>query len=189
MVKSKHHKFLLIWTIGLAGLLGATTETYAQAGAKVISVKKREKTLHLGETYLNLKNPEQYASFSELNYPFSFLPPEEEVEVVPEATPEVVEAPVEKEPEIVLTDREVLEDVAANMNPTGTLERAGKTYLVFAKGQIPDGGSIKLNYKGKPYMIRITDVADTGYNLVLNDETIYKTLGGSGKGTIQRDEN
>lgn len=188
MADRNYYRTSTVWMIAITMLIGATTEGLAQAGAKVISEKKRSMTLELGEKYLHLKDPVLYEKLAELVYPFSFLPPEEEVEEVAEAPVAVNEEAPPPPPEIIMTDREVLEDVAANIKPTGTLERAGKAYLVFPKGQIPDGGTIKLNYKGKPYVIRITDVTDTGYNLILNDETTYKTLGDSGKGTVERDE-
>lgn len=149
----------------------------AQSGA-VIPTKKRKAILEQGRTFIYQQDPELKATFAELRYPFAF-----KVEKVEEVVETVVEAP--KEPE--LTDKDVLAEVAPKINATGTMMRGGTSYLIFSNGQLPEGGSIKLNFRGKPYIVRVANITSAGYELRLNDEVYKKTFGHESSGTIERD--
>ncbi len=150
----------------------------AQSGA-VIPIKKRKAILEEGRTYMYQEDPELKAAFVDLLYPFSFK--EEEI---PE---EIIEKEPDKPVEPELTDKDVLTEVAPKINATGTMVRGGTSYLIFPNGQLPEGGSIKLNFRGKPYIIRVININSSGYDLKLNDDVVHKTFGQGTSGTIERD--
>lgn len=164
----------------LASIMLIPASLVAQSGGAVIPIERREKSLAEGKLFISQKDPDLKATFSELRYPFAF----KEKEVIPEAVEEVEVVEEPKEPE--LTDRQVLDEIAPKINASGTLVRGSKAYLIFPNGQLPDGGTIRLNFRDKTYIIQVTDVTTSGYSLRLNDEVAKKTFGTEMKGTIER---
>lgn len=160
----------------------ALPESTAQiGGGRVITVKKRKDTLDLGRQDIDQKNPAYRAELASLSYPFAF---KEEIKPV--------EAPTQTRKEEVVvvqtfSDREILEEVSAQIRPTGTLMRGNQRILVFPQGQIVEGGTVRVNFRGTPHIVRIMGISDRGYTLVMNDETMERTFGQASEGAIRRD--
>ncbi|MEO0796453.1 MAG: hypothetical protein AAFX93_14885 [Verrucomicrobiota bacterium] len=168
-------------TLPLLSLLFAFFYTNSAAADRVISITKRTKQIKAAEKYYDVSDPEVLTAIDDVRYPFEFAPePEPEPVAVVDNKPVVVK-------EVAYTDAEVLEAVSPTIRPTGVMFREGAGILILPQGQLRDGDTVKINFRGSPYLIQVLDVNSKNYTLKLNDSTVIRQFDeGAGKG-ITRD--
>lgn len=171
-MKTPHRIFLLLLLAPIC----------VQAADRVVARTKRINMLKETRQYTNLADPELKSEISEVRYPFEFKPEEVKAPVKVVDNKPVEVAPVE------ITNEEILDKIAPNIKPTGVLFKAGKGVLILPKGQLADGSAIRVNYAGKPYLIRVTDVTTDSFTLRLDDASLVRQIdAGSGRG-VTRDK-
>ncbi len=74
------------------------------------------------------------------------------------------------------TAREVLEMIAASINPTGTMFMREEPILVFASGHRRVGDRITASVDGVQYTVTISGIDRTSYTLRLNNEQISRPI-------------
>lgn len=149
-------------------------------GSKVVPHSRREKLLTETARFMNFQDAAMADQLVVARYPFEFEPPKE-------VAPELLTEP-EKIPDKVYTDEEILNAVAPLIRPSGAVVRDGKGILILPQGPLPDGSVVKLNFQGKPYLIKVMDVVSDSYKLKLNESVIVRSFDPSAKsGRVSRD--
>jgi len=172
-----------IITILLSTLIALSALPGGLHGQSVVSSKKRGEVIKLGEAYIDRSLPDWEATLNALEYPFSFVLPQDPVE---EAQPVIEEAAPVAPPKPELTPRQILDEVATKINATGIVQRGEVTYLIVSGGLISEKSTIRINYEGKPYVIQVEDASNDGYTLRLQNETVRKSFGQKSSGSIER---
>ncbi|WP_309396258.1 hypothetical protein [Cerasicoccus maritimus] len=145
----------------------------------VVPRTKRINMLKEAQACLLKADPELKTDIADVRYPFEF-----------EAKPVVVETKGEPVKEVVqeeITNEEILEKISPKIMPTGVLFKGGKGVLILPRGQLADGSAIRVNYGGKPYLIKVTDVTTGSFTLQLDDASLVRQIdAGAGRG-VKRD--
>ena len=139
----------------------------AQSLQQVIAVKKRNQILSEGESLTHLQDPPLKQKIAELSYPFSFKP-DEKLEPIETSEQDAEPTPVS------YSDKQILQSVAKNLDATGVIIQGNRPYLILPNGNIPMGSKIKVNYRGIPYTIVISDIDQSRYILKLNQASFTK---------------
>lgn len=88
-----------------------------------------------------------------------------------------VEAPPSASPaQRTRTLREVLELIAASLNPTGTAMLRDQPILLFGARQMKIGDRIPATLDGAQYTVEITGIERTSFTVRLNDEQISRPI-------------
>ncbi|GHB94266.1 hypothetical protein [Cerasicoccus arenae] len=156
------------------------TSIVAEAAAdRVVARTKRINMLKNAQEQIDISDPALLEELPQVRYPFEFAPEAEKVVVV---QTETAAPPPPKE----ITKDEVLERIAPSLNPSGIIFKEGKGVLILPKGLLPDGSAIKVNYGGKPYLIKVTDVTSDSYTLRLDETSLVRQFdAGSGRGVTR----
>lgn len=85
-------------------------------------------------------------------------------------------APVAGPAPRVRTTREILEMIAANVSPTGTMFMRDEQILVFPNGHRRVGDRITATVGGAQYSVTISGIDRTSYTLQLNNEQISRPI-------------
>ncbi|WP_309385537.1 hypothetical protein [Cerasicoccus frondis] len=154
----------------------------AQAANVVTPRTKRINLLKDCRQCLQVADPEAKKEIPSVRYLFEFEPaPEAPKPVIVNDKP----APVVEVVEV--SNQEILDKISPKIMPTGVMFQRGKGVLILDKGQLADGSSIRVNYGGKPYIIKVTDVTTDSFTLRLDDASLVRKIdAGSGRG-VKRD--
>lgn len=155
------------------------TGTVSGQGRNIPPQSNRDQVLQMARNLLHPKDTGLLERLSEIPYPFDFYrPPIEEQPTSVGVKP--------KEVEVVYSDEEVLEAVAPTIRPTGTVIRGNQRILVLPNGNLSEGALLNVNFRGKPYEIRLEQIRNDRYVLRLNETTLIRYFDGDTTGRITR---
>ncbi|MBD5781809.1 hypothetical protein IEN85_20075 [Pelagicoccus sp. NFK12] len=92
---------------------------------------------------------------------------------VPDSGKKVV---VEEEVEVVLTDEELLKELANYVNPTGIFMFGGEFYLIFKEKKLKVGSELGITYNGANYSVVITEITGSTYKISRGDSELQLKL-------------
>ena len=165
----------LLFTAGLGLLLGLPATVQA---ARVISdlqpPQKRQATVALAEKLAQRMTPP--ALPEDLVSPFNPTQfnkpdPSETPAVAPVAGPAVPDAPPP-----VLGDREILEAVAMQLTPTGTINYEGSPLLVMGSKRFEAGTRFTVTYNGEDYDLELVAIDRTTFTLRYKGEVFTRPI-------------
>ncbi len=166
-----------ILAIGLVFLVMASSGL-AQMGARISSARDRQTTLDTVEKALSMEDAGLKARFAELRYPFRFVEPEQPTAVAgkDDEKPEPV---VEEKP--VIPDEVILEAIAAQLRPKGTLIRSDRRMIILIGPggrdiNLREGDEFSANYQGEQYSVTVSSVTTDLFSLKLNDTVISRPV-------------
>lgn len=89
---------------------------------------------------------------------------------------ETSQAPARAAAPAAITDRQLLEAIARQIDPTGTVAIGGEPMLLFGQKRIKVGDALPITFDGKPYDIVITAIQSTSFTLRLRGEEITRSI-------------
>jgi hypothetical protein len=154
------------------GLLGSSL---AQAKVPASDLTSPEKRRTVVEQASQLAKPSKAAGLpEELTSPFSppgfDLTDAEERAASSVATTKVVGAPK------LSSDRELLEQIATKIPPTGTIFLNGEARLMFAKKTVRIGDHFTVTFNNQDYDLELVNIDRTTFTLRLNREEITRPI-------------
>ena len=76
----------------------------------------------------------------------------------------------------IVTSREILEKIAARIQPSGTTVFAGKPILYFRQKMLKVGDRLTITFEGSDYELEITAIEPTTFTLRLRNEEITRPI-------------
>ncbi|MCC5022900.1 MAG: hypothetical protein J6386_08940 [Candidatus Synoicihabitans palmerolidicus] len=143
-------------------VLGLASEAWAQA-ANVFSPKRRMPTVEKAVAFSARVLPEPLTE--DLNNPF--FPNRPEPEVAPVESDQT-ETPVAA-PRGPRDNFELLETIAPEINPSGTMMLGGQPLLLFGQKKIRVGGELPIIYAGNRYTLVISAIESSFFTLRLGE--------------------
>ncbi len=145
---------------GLLAIIGGMSVLSAQR-ADVLPSSRRQATVELAEEIANRQLAGPLAE--ELNNPFfpDFMKPKEQPVESTDGT-----APVYTGPS---NNYELLETIAPELTPSGTMVLGGEPLLLFGQKKIRVGGELPIIYEGKRYTLVISAIESSFFTLRLGD--------------------
>lgn len=150
----------------IALMAAVPAATFAQTGGRVPPPAQRVATLELARNLLVTTPIEVDAEDLAMKNPFG------------PRTPVVKDEPVTPVQTVVrsATDREVLVNVIANINPSGTMMIGDQPFLLFGQKKLKVGDVIPIGFQGKTYELVLTGIERTSFTLRLNKEEITRPI-------------
>lgn len=172
---------ILISTLGI--LLVASG---LQAQDRVVAHTKRMNLLKSAQELIDVSDESLFEKLSDVRYPFEFEP-QKTVVVADNTNKEKIVAPPPPPPKPV-TKKEALDEFVSRLRPTGVLFKEDRGVLILAGGkQLLEGKVYRVNYKGKPFDIEVTEVTTDSYTLSIDDVTVTSPFDESSGTGIKRD--
>ena len=82
----------------------------------------------------------------------------------------------EEKEAIVLSDDQLLGELAKFIKPTGTFVFGGEPYLVFNESRFGRGSQLPIVYENKEYNVTITNISGSGYAIRFGDAELQLKL-------------
>ncbi len=149
--------------VGLVAALSLGASVWAQR-ADVLPASRRQATVELAASIADRTPAGPLAA--DLNNPFfpnSFKPKKQPVSSTAAAGPV---APVASGPS---SNYELLETIAPELTPSGTMTLGGEPLLLFGQKKIRVGGELPIIYEGKRYTLVVSAIETSFFTLRLGD--------------------
>jgi len=175
--------------LGLALLFLAGSAARAKPLSDLISPEKRRQSVDLGNRLTTPVDPSPLPG--DLTLPFS--PPgfeqadsEERAAIQAGARTNAMkqaaaDAKAVAERPVTQTEHDLLESIAANIVPSGTIVLRNEPLLTFGKKFVRIGAHFTVTYQGGDYDLELTAVTATTFTLRLNREEITRPISSKGK--------
>ncbi|HCR37215.1 MAG TPA: hypothetical protein DIU37_03600 [Opitutae bacterium] len=150
----KHARYMFfVWMLvgGCLGGLAMTTPT------------ERKAILESGEAILNANNEVLAKQIEQAVPPFAYQISQRQLKK---------RVPKQRD----LTDKEILEEVADALQPTGVMTKGNKKYLLFDENELEEGDVLKINIQGRIYRVKVAKIDNSAYTLQLNTTTYAQPL-------------
>jgi hypothetical protein len=73
---------------------------------------------------------------------------------------------------VTRSDREILQDLASEIKPSGMVVLGGSPYLLFHEKKVKAGDCLRITFKGSEYTVEIMSIAGGLFTIRLNDEKL-----------------
>ncbi|QYM79566.1 hypothetical protein K0B96_02815 [Horticoccus luteus] len=157
------------WTLLLLIALAART-AFGAARADVPPPADRAPVIELARRLAQPPKVEPLA----VDLPQPFNPPGFDLPDPSERRPTA--APAAGEPAAPVTDRQVLEKIAARIRPSGLVIINGESLLIFGQKRLKVGDHLIVTLDKTDYDVEITAIDSAGYSLRLNRDEITRSL-------------
>jgi hypothetical protein len=84
--------------------------------------------------------------------------------------------PVREAAPATVTDRQLLETIARQIDPTGTVSIGGEPFLLFGQKRIKVGDALPITFDGQQYELVITAIKPTSFTLRLRGEELTRSI-------------
>jgi hypothetical protein len=74
------------------------------------------------------------------------------------------------------SDRQILQEIAARINPSGTISFDGQPLLLFREKKLKVGDSLTITFEGTDYVVVIAGIGQSSFKLRLNREEITRPI-------------
>jgi hypothetical protein len=154
------------------GCIGIARSTAAAPSSDINVPEKRRAVVELGARLSKIGKPAALPTdlVSPFNPPGFDLPNGEE----PPAAGTVTTGKVP--PPKTLNNRELVEQLAAKINPTGTMIVSGEPRLIFGKYIVKIGQQLTVNVTGRDYVLDIVGITSTTFTFRLNGEEFTRPI-------------
>jgi hypothetical protein len=152
---------MLIYALALCVPVGTSL-----GQGKVVNLAKREATLELAAKLLAPRENPAVAQPAELADPFN--------------PPGFGRAPVAGKSggtaHTVTSDREILENIANKITPSGMVMFNDNPLLLFREKKLKVGDTLTITFEGTDYVVVITEIERTSFKIRLNREEITRPI-------------
>lgn len=155
-------------SLGMLAFVLVTAPAAAQSGVKVTSVDQRISALEKARRLLEPKpgaSPEELAS---LQNPFSGT------RGTAASAPETAEG--SSRPTAPASDRTLLEAMAAQIQPSGSMQLGGRHILLFGERKLRQGDYLTVKFDGVDYILQIEAIDAHTFSLRLNQDEITRSI-------------
>lgn len=156
-------------------ILQASVE--AQMGARISSARDRQAVLDRINDALHMDDEDLKGRFTDLRYPFRFVQPEQ-----PQVAAKADE-PEEEPEEVVPTipEASILEAIAAQLKPKGTLIRSDRRMIILVGPggrdiNLREGDEFTATYQEQQYTVTLDSVATDTFSLRLNETVVSRPV-------------
>lgn len=173
-------RFLRIAAVILC-LLTFAPALQAQMGARISSARERQTILDRVNNALQKDDAELQQRFAGLRYPFRFVEPDQPATAVVA----VEEAPVEQAVVVVqqptVPDSVILEAIAAQLKPKGTLIRSDRRVIILVGPggrdiNLREGDEFTATYQDVQYNVVLHEVSTDAFSLRLNETVVSRPV-------------
>ena len=146
---------------------------YAEVTSSILPPQKRTATLDLARLLLQTTPIESSAESLAAMSPFNPVQPDNK-ESMQTANVPVAAAPV-------LSYRELLQNMAEGINPTGMMQLGDRQILLFGQKKIKVGDYLQVTYEGVTYDLEVSAFDRTYFTLRFKNEEINRPIKASAK--------
>ncbi len=162
--------FLLRFVMVVISLTGSAVLAHAQR-SDILPPQRRQPVVEQAETFIS--PPAQPEIHSRLNNPFfpNSLKPDDELLTAP--IPQDTSAAVPVAPASVY---ELLETIAPQINPTGSISLGGEPLLLFGQKKVRVGDELPVIYDGERYTLVISRIEPSSFTLRLGAAEVTRPI-------------
>lgn len=77
---------------------------------------------------------------------------------------------------VVASDRQILEEIANGINPSGMMLFNGQPLLLFREKKLKVGDSLTITFEGRDYVVIIAGISQSSFKIRLNREEITRPI-------------
>jgi len=147
----------------------ATCDALAQARG-VSTPESRTQALERAHAALEEKAAPSLDQFTSLKDPFN--PPETDLK---DLIVDTSIRPKDTGPKLV-SDADVLETLAASINPTGAVTLGGEPYLLFGEKRLKTGDNYTVTKDGVDYAVTINSIESSRFSIRYNSQVLFRQI-------------